>query len=317
MMLFQLLPFFLAAQVSDKDGWKYGPEYTFLGEVKMITSLDSDKGQYLGTGLYSKLRCRPREPDVLRCKLDDTKITRLDVQGGFNPEKAKPAANETFRPFNAIPVPFEIKFNDRGIESYIIEKNEPSLPDYCVNMARLIANQLSIGADLSDEMRSTYRSFENFTVGECDVDFKVTRLPNKDSEAIKDSKFELTPLDKLGKLANEIMEIEKERNVKECLRCVRPFFGTRYTLGLVYRDVLSLIKSSVSKIVVSKNKFVSETNNENDVFDQDRRKLGKVLDHMKLTLESVLPATDQLEKFNNPVVKGVLPENLDDDPSQY
>ncbi|XP_034939525.1 uncharacterized protein [Chelonus insularis] len=315
MMLFQLLPYFLAAQVSTNtnDTWKYGPEYLFSGHAKMITSLDQDKGKLLGTGLYLKLKCRPREPDILRCKMDNTEITKLQPQA-FDIKYANNAQDDGFRPFTVFNEDFEIKFNEKGIESYIVDEKTP-LANWGMNMVRLIANQLSIGIDLSDEMRPTYKALENFTVGECDVDYRIIRMPWK-SDPNQNMSFELKPLEKIGKFGDESIEVQKRRHVKDCLRTAEPFFGTRYALGLIPKDSVTKLLSSESKILLSKTNFTSETINENEIYDKDRKKLGKIIDHMKLDLESIYPTTTELPTFVSQKNKEILPDRMEDN-SRY
>lgn len=204
----------------------------------MITMLEQDKGQPLGTGVYLQLKCRPRVPDILRCHIVDPKLTRLKPRA-YDIDRAEPDPADNLRTMNIIKVPFEIKFNERGIDSYIVEETDPPLRSWSLNMAKLIANQLSIGTDLSDEMKSNYRAIENFTIGECDTIFQVTRQPTEEIKKEDVTAFELVPLEKLGKFVDESIEVVKKRNIQDCLRCVDVFFGTRYNLGLVLRDVLT------------------------------------------------------------------------------
>lgn len=63
---------------------------------------------------------------------------------------------------------------------------------------------------------------------------------------------------------------------------------------------------------MSRHQFTSETINESDVYDQNRQLLGKVLDHMTLTLESITPAEGDIELFSDPLVFGGLAEISDD-----
>ena len=65
-------------------------------------------------------------------------------------------------------------------------------------------------------------------------------------------------------------------------------------------------KSSVSQMVISKNNFTTETTNECEIFDLERNHLGKVLDHMKLRLEDVQPAKEELLPISKPKSFDVL-----------
>ncbi|XP_015109372.1 uncharacterized protein LOC107036139 [Diachasma alloeum] len=304
MMLFQLIPFLLAAQldVTDNNAWEFGPEYHFSGFAKMITSLEQDMGKALGTGVYFNLTCRPREPDVLRCRLLNTTITRLKPQG-FSVDNAEPDSNDTHRVFNIIKVPFEVKFNERGIDTFITEGKDA--PVWSINQVGLITSQLNIGIDDYYELGSTHKARENFTVGECEVNFTITRQQIAEHKQ-GNNDFKLIPLGKLEKLAGGSILVNKERHVKDCIRCVEPFFGSRYTLGLLLRDVITKLKTSISRISISKHDFTSDTINESDVYDENRKKSGKVMDHMKLTLESITPAKEKIQQFSKPLVYGGL-----------
>lgn len=203
----------------------------------MITSLDSDNGTFYGTTVDLSLKCRPREPDTLRCQLIDSKIIRLRPQcfDIYQDEKDK---NDNYRDINLIKDPFEINFNKNGINSYTFDNNNSHpIAIWTVNMARLIANQFNFGGDLSDEMKMKFHGWENFTVGECEVDFIVKRKPLDEEISVRKSKFLLTSLEGLGQYRNEIITVSKKRNLNNCLRHAEPFFGTRYTLGLILRDV--------------------------------------------------------------------------------
>ena len=46
--------------------------------------------------------------------------------------------------------------------------------------------------------------------------------------------------------------------------------------------------------MISKNNFTTETTNECEIFDLEGNHLGKVLDHMKLSLKDVQPAKEEL-----------------------
>lgn len=51
---------------------------------------------------------------------------------------------------------------------------------------------------------------------------------------------------------------------------------------------------------------MSETTNECEIFDLDKNRLGKVLDHIKLKLENVLPAQEELVSISNAKVYDTL-----------
>ncbi|XP_063981589.1 uncharacterized protein LOC135164822 [Diachasmimorpha longicaudata] len=304
MMLFQLIPFLLAAQlnVTKNNGWKFGPEYNFSGFAKMVISLEQDMGEARGTGVYFTLTCRPREPEFLRCQLLNTTITRLKPEG-FTIDAAEPDANDTQRVFNILKVPFEIKFNEKGIDTFVTEAED--MPLWSINQVRLITSQLHFGIDGHYELGQTHKIQENFTIGDCEVDFTITEQQTG-QDTPGNNNFKLKPLGNIGNFAGKSILLTKERHFKNCVKFVEPFFGSRYTLGVLLRDVITKLKTSASRIFISNHDFSSETINESDVYDQNRTKIGKVIDHLKLTLESVTPAKEKMQKFSKPLVWGNL-----------
>lgn len=197
----------------------------------MLSYLDENNGEPLGTILRYKLICRPLKHDVLRCYISGANINLLkphNISDDNNPKK-----------INIVDVPFEIKFNQRGINSYIVEKTNPPVSLWELNMIRLIGNQLHIGIDLSNKMKNTFREQENFTIGVCQADFKIKRIiadDDNETNSLVNSHLELVPLIKVGKFSNVSIEIEKKRNIDDCIRRTESFFGTRYILGIIHRD---------------------------------------------------------------------------------
>ncbi|KAK0084167.1 hypothetical protein PV326_006379 [Microctonus aethiopoides] len=273
----------------------------------MLSFLDENNGEPLGTILRYKLICRPLNHDILRCYISESNITLLKSRNIGDDNNSKK--------INIVNVPFEIKFNQRGINSYIVEKTNPPVSLWELNMIRLIGNQLHIGIDLSDEVKNMFRAQENFTIGVCQVDFKIKRILGDDDYDDEtnslDSNLELVPLIKVGKFSNVSIEIEKKRNIDNCIRRTESFFGTRYILGIIHRDEQTTLTNSESKILISKHNFTSETIDINELFDSNQNKLGMVMDYMGLTLETINPATNSLEKFINPISVGIISNHIE------
>ncbi|XP_043281549.1 uncharacterized protein [Venturia canescens] len=319
-MLHVLLPFFLAVSIPSpgNETWQLGPEYKFSARVRMISALDRDEGASLGNDMKADLRCQPAS---LAASQNRTLICRLEnsVIGKINPRAYDVYGKEEsdgYNKFGLMKEFFGVEYNERGgIEGYVIEKTAPPLAAWSLNMARLIVNQLSIGGSVADEFTPEFRISENFTFGECDVDYTVSRKP---ARLVADSKrnFELVALDKLGDFHEESIEIEKIRDVNDCLVRADYFFGSRYTYGIVMRDVLTKIKSSRSRIFISKNELRAETVNEVELFGMDRKRQGNVLDHMEIELVSVTPAKEIFASFKNPVYMEVLANHRAESPAR-
>lgn len=299
-MNFTLLPFVLASLIPNKGGpWKYGPEYQFALELNMVASMNEDNGTLLGTQVAGKLKCRPHLTDAtsLICRTEETKIIRIHPKE-FHISGIDIYKNESYSLFGMGRDNFQIKFNRHGIENYILEDAKRPSSDFVTDMIRLVANQLSIGADLEKEHYSNeFTRMENFTIGKCETNFSISRRPVRENESRRKMKYKLVSVfnDKLFNFSeDEKLIIGKRRNVHNCERRKEYFFGTRYTFGIVLRDVYNDLTSSVSQLVLSKNNFTSETINECEIFDLERNHLGKIMDHMKLTLENIQPARDEL-----------------------
>ncbi|XP_033222323.1 uncharacterized protein LOC117176266 [Belonocnema kinseyi] len=309
-MNFVLLPFVLATWIpTNEEIWKNGPEYTFGMEINMIAAMHIDNGSFIGTRMAGKLKCRPKEPHNLICKIEDTKIIRVHPKG-FNTSGMEIYQNESYSPYGVGRDNFLVKFNKEGIENYILEKTDRPAEVWIIDMIRLITNQLSIGADLENRRNDEqFKKLENFTVGECETEFKISRkriviklsqkeLKYKIISTLASKQFDFSP--------DEKIQIEKRRNIQNCHRRKEYFFGTRYTKGIVLRDVYNNLKSSSSRIVFSKDSFLSETTNECEIFDLEKNHLGNVLDNMKLTLEDVQPAKEELVTIPNVTYYDIL-----------
>ncbi|XP_051162584.1 uncharacterized protein LOC127282409 isoform X3 [Leptopilina boulardi] len=297
-MNFTLLPFVLASWISNKEGpWKYGPEYQFSLELNMIASMNNDNGTLLGTRVAGKLICRPKDLKNLICRTEETKIIRIHPEG-FYTSDIDISKNDSYSLFGMGRDNFQIKFNRQGIENYIFDDTKRPSSEFVIDMIRLIANQLSIGADLEKQhYQGNFEKMENFTIGNCETNFQINRKPITENESRRKMKYKLISIfsDKQFNFSeDEKLIIKKKRNIHNCLKKKEYFFGTRYTFGIVLRDVYNDLKSSVSQMVISKNNFTSETINECEIFDLERNHLGKILDHMKLKLENIQPAKDEL-----------------------
>ncbi|XP_023290174.1 uncharacterized protein LOC111673843 isoform X2 [Orussus abietinus] len=302
-MQYLLVPFILASSINvDENPWKHGPEYTYGVQLNMVTGMNEGHHEYLGTRLITKMKCRPKEPDSLSCRYLDAKFTRL-LPKDFDVLGAEPAKNATYVPFGIGPERFEVKFNERGIESFLVPR---SIAPWSVDMFKLIASQLSVGTNLGRK-EETFQIMENFTMGQCETRFKVIRRDDEDQNGLRKARFKLQFLPELGVPSGQILEVEKKRNLRNCSPRAKYFFGTRFTYGLVPYTAIDHLTSSFSRITLSESEFTSETVNRCDIHDEeDREKIGEVLDHIKIFLESIEPAKEELKEVPSPVTVGLI-----------
>ncbi|XP_043475543.1 uncharacterized protein LOC122507091 [Leptopilina heterotoma] len=304
-MHFVFLPFLFAWNPSPYENIKYGPEYTFYMEINMIAAMNTDNGATLGTRVSGELKCRPNDTNLLICRTEDTKIIRTHPNG-FNTSGIEIPRNESYSPYGLGHDLFQVKFNNEGIESYSLESANDEASKWIIDMIRFITNQLSIGFVLDDRRNDEqFKKLENFTVGECETEFKISRRKdvnnnsnnnnnNKGPKIIPifdQTKFIFGPFDEI--------EIEKRRNIQNCPRHKEYFFGTRYIKGIVLKDVYNKLMSSTSRIKFSTFDFVSETTNECEIFDMDKNRIGKVLDHIKLKLTNIQSAREEMVFISN------------------
>ena len=250
-----MYPSHLATWVpTNEDIWKYGPEYKFGLEVNMIAAMNMDNGTLLGTRLSGKLKCRPHPQDSLSliCRTEDTRIIRI-MPEGFYTSGLQVYKNESYSPMGIGRDNFQIKFNKEGIESYILEDTKRPSQVLIIDMIRLVANQLSIGADLEKQrFNNHFKKLENYTVGECETEFSISRKPIEEVESRRKMKYKLVsafPEKKFDFTDDEKIEIEKKRNIDNCPRRKEYFFGTRYTMGIVLRDVFNDLVSVFIKLI--------------------------------------------------------------------
>ena len=226
----------------------------------MIAAMNMDNGTLLGTRMSGKLKCRPNPQNSLSliCKTENTNIIRIHPQG-FHTSGLEVYKNISYAPIGLGRDQFQINFNKEGIENYILENTKRPSQAAVIDMIRLIANQLSIGADLEKQgFDNQFKKMENFTVGECETEFQVNRKPIEKREIRRKMKYKIISAmtEKQFDFSDkERIEIKKRRNIEKCSRRKEYYFGTRYTLGIVIRDVFNDLVSA--KINFIENQLVT------------------------------------------------------------
>lgn len=226
---------------ASEDRWDNGPEYTFNATIGTISNLHGDHGKYMGSSLFTALKCRPKEPDRLQCRFENTRIAKL-TPDTFKAEAVIPPEDVTYSEFGFGNNTFEIKFNDKGIESYTFEQDVPNFNYFLNNMYRLVANHLSVLSRIRTVKQ--VEELENTTVGECFVNYKVS--PKKLDNQITKKEFQLTWLPDEMMDAEQAIEMSKEVHLNNCIPHPVYRFGTRHSYGVVpVESIEKLVRGSL------------------------------------------------------------------------
>ncbi|XP_034171004.1 vitellogenin-like isoform X1 [Osmia lignaria lignaria] len=302
-MHFILVPFLLGVRVpANEDQWKYGPEYTFNASLGMVTHMEVDLGEPKASSLLVTMKCRPKEPVRLNCRFENARITKF-LPEKFEPEASIPPSSATFSDFGFGNASFEILFKEDGIESYTFENDSRLMGDYLVNMYRLIANHLSVGIRFRKDVPSRLRKVENSTLGECSVNYNISRT--KLEELASNKEYQLVWLADQKIDPEQATEISKQTNLNNCTPHWVYYFGTRHIFGFVPVASKENLISSVGRIFITSSNFTSESINKVELYNMnDNKKIGTVLDHIRVSLVSVNPAGAELTDVANPMIVG-------------
>ncbi|XP_053973570.1 uncharacterized protein LOC128873767 [Hylaeus volcanicus] len=291
-IVLQVVPFFLAARVEVDLPWMYGPVYTF--EVQ-VNSTGIPEGGYTSVRLNmaSKLICQPKSHNhhVLSCHFSDSKANSF-VTEVLDPtipgQPTSPVSRQTA--YEMYPDQFEIKFTEQGIDSLVVNEN---IQPRELDMIRVVVDQLNIGA-LTDDYADAFEAMENYTQGECQTIFRITRNAIH-RELDEDREYVLETV--YGLSEDQLLQIRKIRNLHMCLHNVPYFFGSADTTRR-YRDVMSTASSSESHIVVTSSEFMTGTRN---VVTINRVYEGTTLyENINLRLYSVEQARDLPPEVKDP-----------------
>lgn len=196
----------------------------------MVTNMKMDKGQPMASSLLVTMKCRPKEPVRLNCRFENARITKF-VPEKFEPEASVPPVNATFSDLEFGNASFEIFFKEDGIESYTFENDKRLMGDYEVNMYRLIANHLSVGIKFRKDVPSRLRKVENSTLGECSVNYNVSRTKLEQQASNKDYQLVWLADQKID--PEQATEISKQTDLNNCTPHWVYYFGTRHSFGIV------------------------------------------------------------------------------------
>ena len=282
-MLASLIPFFLVARVEvDESMWKHGPEYVF--DVKMnITSTPMDyEGAQISNYTMMNLFCRPRGPDGLNCRLANCRKQSMDVTNDNEIEiteaEAKHLCSED---------PFEIKFNDHGVEYLVVDEG---VHVENLNELKLLVERFNIGADLNGVPDGTFEIVENTTIGQCVVIVGINHFPSKGGiSKTKNYRYELESLPHLNKVPGEAIVIQKSTNLNNC-SCYAPFYFGSYGGVVVESDLHSSLESSSSRLFVSDVQFVSSMTRIGTLGSDKLKNLLAISQYVSLSLRDIRAA---------------------------
>ncbi|KAG7206761.1 hypothetical protein KM043_000680 [Ampulex compressa] len=294
-----LIPFFLAARLAVEAPWEHGPEYTF--RVHVSSTAIPEEGTYgsVRLNLASKLICQPKRSDTLSCHFRDSKADSFMAKS-LDPGVPAVPSGQVCRQeaYEINQDQFEIKFNEHGLESLIVNEN---IQPRELDMIRVIVEQLDIGVILGDIEEETFALMENFTQGECVTTFQVDRKIREQGLYPKRA-YALEPV--FGMEDGQLVQIRKVRNLHACTHKVPYFFGSAESLRQV-SDVLSTVNSSDSHIIITSADLISATSNVITTNKITEAIVTTLYENISLSLESIQPAEDE-----PPPVKDAEPASI-------
>lgn len=286
-MLASLIPFFLVARVAVEDTvWKHGPEFVFDVEFNFTSipmSRDAvKKSNYTVMNLY----CRPKGEYSLNCRIGNCRGQSMDLTN----DNQLDMSEEIYQRFCDAD-PFEVKFNERGIEHLIVHEK---LPVYVLNDLKLIAECLNIGVDLNGIPDGTFDVPQNTTIGRCNVHVGINHYPSKGPvNKLRNHRYELQPLPQLNKVPGEAIAIQKTINLNNCTSYASFYFGS-YGNNVVEPDLHSHLESSTSRIFISDVRLVSSLTRTGTLGSDNMNNLVAISEYLSVTLREIRAAKREL-----------------------
>lgn len=286
----------------DESAWKHGPEYVFNVEMNITSTPVNCDGVQRSNYTVMNMFCRPKSSDKLNCHLanvrrqsvDVTNDNKLDIPG----EKLKHMFSEE---------PFEIKFNEHGIDYLLINEQTPYR---ILNDLKLIVERLNIGVDLNGIPDGNLEISESSTVGWCNATVAVHHYPSKRMMSkTKSPRYELESLPQLNKVPSEAIIIQKTTNLNSCSHYAPFYFGS-YGNNVVEPDLQSHLESSVSRIYVSDHHFVSSLTRTATMGSEKLNNLWALSEYISVTLRDIRAAKKELAEIDD-VLKTAITANSD------
>jgi len=222
------------------EPWEHGSECRF--QVQVNSTAIPEEGIYgsVRLNLESKLICQPKNGMTLSCHFENSTASSFVADSLDPTESAVPSGrvNRQFA-YEINEDQFEIKFNERGLDSLVVNEN---IQPRELDMIRMIVGQLNIGATFDGSFSNdmTFDVMENFTQGECFTTFKIDKKLAVRSLYARRNGYALRPT--FGLKDGKLVQIRKMRNLHMCTHKVPYIFGSAES----FREESDIISDVVS-----------------------------------------------------------------------
>lgn len=232
--------FLSAVQLPIEDGaWPYGPEYNFTAYINVtgvpqcphsphhIPTCDDPFEFHITFRLY----CIPKRNDTLSCNLYVNDFGMID--------------EEVNRQRYTTDVPFELFFNEEGIESIITSQLMVPTRAYDINILRMIAEQLHLGDSFNNIEGLTFEGVTASIIGRCNTIFNVYHrfgTENRDAKTRFPRNFRLKLPWRLHMTPTETLVIDKTTNLNSCSHYANGYFH-KYGARVFFEDFQSNLVS--------------------------------------------------------------------------
>ncbi|XP_020280206.1 uncharacterized protein LOC109852959 [Pseudomyrmex gracilis] len=311
MYLQTFIPLFLAVHIPVENGvWEYGPEYVFSVNMYMGRPLLCVDCCIFGTRIFFRLYCLPKMTDSSRFWGRKTALScRLRYVNGFILSMNDEDNKILHRQKNISDAPFELHYNEKGIEKIIISQTTNM---YDLNILRVVvAEQLHPGAtfkdldhDINNVLSKQYK-FEDTsvsTVGRCNVNFDIRRRIVLNESLSSYHNFRLVPLSpKLRINSDEIIVIKKTPDLDNCSCYAESYYGkykyNKYSpkVDNDYLRQLPHLEKTISTMQIEKKNFVSSTVREGRLFSNE-----SIITITDVILEDIRPAQKEAPTITKP-----------------
>lgn len=246
------------------EPWEHGPECRFQVQVNSTAILPEDDVIYgsMRLNMESKLICQPKGATTLSCHFENSTANSY-VADSMDPTDPAVPSGRVSRQFayEITEEQFEIKFNERGLDSLVVNEN---IQPRELDMIRMIVGQLSIGAMLDGPLGNdmAFNVMENFTQGECFTTFRIDKKFAARSLYGRHNGYALRPA--FGLKDGKLVQIRKIRDMNMCTHKMPYFFGSAD--GLEDSDIISDVVSTppctgalrfISALTIRENKRLS------------------------------------------------------------
>jgi len=192
---------YLAANlvVDNTSNWKFGPEFVYNVSINYDTKKDlTDNSTSITMNLNSTVQCRPKDPETLFCYLNNISID-ANLMGDRKTEDVE------------LQSPFEIKFNEHGVEAVLVEPEDTRI----TNIIRQIASQFSINVNLMHNRSKLQLKRENTPMGRCITTYAIKQKKYQPSAIRKKNyQFKILPTSMTDMKS---VNVSISKTIKQCI----------------------------------------------------------------------------------------------------